>query len=124
MPPLQPLLGEDTKKPPLPVLTQSRFYSLGFVGLFVDILLCAALILVVFLHAVLIDFIDHKESDATVRHCTRVLGLLLDQLFTTSRIKAYGFPCPFPPFPLPLSLSRCLGVGPALLRGGRQGGVR
>jgi hypothetical protein len=123
MPPLQSLLGEDTKKPPLPVLTQSIF-PLGFVALFVDVPLSAAHILVVFFHAVLVDFIDYKESYATMQSCTRILDLLLDQLFTTSHIKDNSVPCLFPPFPLLFPLSRCLGVGPALLRGGRWGGVR
>ncbi len=35
-------------------------------------------VVVFFLPAVLVDFTDHIDPDATVRPCTRILGLLLD----------------------------------------------
>jgi hypothetical protein len=74
---------------------------------------------VFFLRAVLVDFIDHIKPDATVLPCTCILGLLLGLLFTTFHMAAYDFPCHFPPFSLPFHFRRGLGVGPALLRGGR-----
>jgi hypothetical protein len=62
-------------------------------------------------HAVVVNFINDREPDATVRPCTRVLGLLLDYLFTTSHGAACEFPCPFAPCLSPFPLSRVLGVG-------------
>jgi hypothetical protein len=38
------------------------------------------------LHAVVVNFVDDREPDATVRPCTCEFGLLLGYLFTTSRV--------------------------------------
>ena len=62
-------------------------------------------------HAVVVNFIDDSGPDATVRSCTRVLGLLVDYLFITSQGAAYEFPCPFAPRLSPFPLSRFLGAG-------------
>ena len=72
--------------------------------------------LVLLLRPVLVDFINDREPDATVWPCRRVLGLLLNYLFTTSHVTAYRFPC-LPPCCTPLSLSRGLGAGATLLGG-------
>ena len=53
-------------------------------------------IVVIPLHAVVVNFVDDREPDATVP-CTCVLGLLLDYLFTTSHGAAYECSCPFAP---------------------------
>ena len=50
-------------------------------------------VVVIPLHAVVVNFVDDREPDATVQPCTRVLGLLLDYLFTTSHGAAYECPC-------------------------------
>jgi len=60
-------------------------------------------VVVIPLHAVVVNFFDDREPDATARPCTRVLGLLLDYLFTTSHGTACEYPCPFAPLLSPLS---------------------
>ena len=70
-----------------------------------------SLVVVIPLHAVVVNFVNDREPDATVRPCTRILGLLLDYLFTTFHGAAYECPCPFAPLLSPLSLSRPLGAG-------------
>jgi hypothetical protein len=67
--------------------------SLGFaVSLFV-----LFFIVLFLLHAALVDFIDDREPDATVRPCTRVINFLLEEHFKPSHVVAYRFPCVFPP---------------------------
>ncbi len=68
-------------------------------------------VVVIPLHAVVVNFIDDREPDATVRPCTRVLGLLLNYRFTTSHGAAYECPCPFATNLSSFSLSRALGAG-------------
>jgi hypothetical protein len=52
---------------------------------------------VFFLRAVLVDFIDHIKPDATVLPCTCILGLLLGLLFTTFHMAAYDLFSSFSP---------------------------
>ena len=62
-------------------------------------------------HSVVVNFVDDREPDATVWPCTLVLGLLLNNHFTTSHGAAYEYPCPFAPCLSPFLLSRALGAG-------------
>ncbi len=110
MPPLLLPSGKATGKPLLQCLPPC--YCLHFHGLFCFVVVIRLLL------AVLIHLINDREPDS-VQPNTRVLCLPFHGLFTTSHVAAYRFPCLFPPCLTLFSLSRGLGVGPALLGGGR-----
>ncbi len=74
-------------------------------------------IVVIPLHAVVVNFVDDREPDATVWPCT----LLLDYLFATSHSAAYECSCPFASCLSPFPLSRALGAGDPCCWGEREG---
>ncbi len=67
--------------------------------------------------------VDDNAPNATVRPCASIISHLLDQIFISSHVRAYGSPCICSPFPPPFSLNRVLGAGPK--QWGKRGqGVR